>query len=87
MSEAKALNRVRLLTKKAEPKQAPQNYQSASSYYSEAEGSDQEELIEQSRYEARLAANNLRLNLFNSTGDDPAFNNHLSLRSQQENGD
>ena len=57
---------------------------SSSSYYSEEEQSDQEEKVEQSRYEARIANNQVRLNLFNSKSDESAFNNFYSLRSGTE---
>ena len=61
------------------------HHSSSSSYYSEEVESDQEEKVEQSRYEARIANNQVRLNLFNSKSDESAFNNNFySLRSGNE---
>ena len=58
---------------------------SSSSYYSQEEQSDQEEKLEQSRYEARIAQKQVRMNLFNSKGDQSSYNNNFySLRSGNE---
>ena len=84
-SEAKALQRVRpsLLTHEVKPKE-PSNEGSSSEYTSveeeeeeESNQSEKEEQFEQTKYQARLAAGGLRLNLFSSKGDE----NFQSIRS------
>lgn len=54
---------------------------SSSSYYTDENKSEdeQDQELERTRYEARLANNQVRLNLFNSKGDDSSFINYNSV--------